>query len=114
MLETKRVIDWNVKAGNLQGDIDYELEVNMLKEELMETMVAMNNNDKIEIVDGLIDLIYVATGTLHKLGLDNTQIIQCFHEVCDSNDSKMPFEKDVDGKIKKSKNYFKPNLKRFL
>lgn len=41
-----------------------------LNEELSETILAVDNNDPEEIVDGLIDLCVVAIGTLNAFGVD--------------------------------------------
>jgi len=47
-----------------------EFRLNFLKEELNETLLAFENNDAEEIVDGLIDLCVVAIGTLDAFRID--------------------------------------------
>jgi hypothetical protein len=66
-IKPHKVIRWNIKAGNSRGDVDYDLEMKLLREELDETYVAMQHNDCIAVVDGIIDLMVVAIGTLHKM-----------------------------------------------
>ena len=51
--------------NQLQGRLDF------LKEEIEETQEAFDENNAEEIVDGLIDLIVVAVGTLDRLEVDS-------------------------------------------
>jgi hypothetical protein len=67
IMNITRAVDWNKAVGNVSGKVDHALEVNMLTEELNEYIEATTNNDIIEQVDGLIDVIFVAIGTLHKI-----------------------------------------------
>ena len=114
MLNHYKVIEWNEKAGNEKWDIDYELEYNMLLEELQETREAMQKDDVREIVDWLIDIIFVSIWSLHKLGLTGYDIGESFNEVCRSNDTKHPYYKDRSGKIKKNPDWDKPNWDHVL
>ncbi len=56
--------DWSLLDKFLQFRLAF------LREELNETETAVNNRDQEEIVDGLIDLIVVAVGTLDAYGVD--------------------------------------------
>lgn len=49
-------------------NIDFRME--LLKEEYEETLEAYANKDPEEFVDGLIDLVVIALGTLHLSGVD--------------------------------------------
>jgi len=86
----------------------------MLQEELNETAEALKKWDLVESVDWLIDIIFVAIGTMHKLWLSSDKITACRDEVCRSNDSKIPFTKWEDGKVKKWPNYTRPDLDSIL
>lgn len=87
----------------------------MLLEEMMETARACENLDAREVIDGLLDIIYVAYGTLDLLGVNADE---AFAEVHLSNMSKL----DEDGqpifdenlKIKKGPNFKKPDLTKFV
>ncbi len=114
MIDPKRVIEWNEKAGNLNWVVNYWLEIDMLKEELSETEQAIKNNDTIEVVDWIIDLIFVGIWTLHKMWLSADDISWAFNEVCDSNDSKFPFKKDENWKVKKNPNFKRPDLSKII
>lgn len=113
-MDIKKVIDWNEKAWNERWAIDNRLESKLLMEEAMETVYAHATNDKIEIVDWLIDVMFVAIWTLHKLWLTEEQITQCYEEVCRSNFSKLPFVKTEDGKVKKWPNFTRPDFTNII
>ena len=64
------------------------------------------------VVDGLIDLIYVAAGMLHSMGIDSNA---AWNEVQRSNMSKVDKDsgkviKRGDGKVLKPASYFPPDL----
>jgi len=91
------------------------LRYNLIKEELDELKVAMENNDLLEVADALTDILYVTYGAGHAFGID---LDKCFEEVQSSNMSKLDEnEKPIyseTGKIMKGPNYFKPNLNKFI
>lgn len=64
------VHDWvaNATQDQLRKFLDFR--VDFLGEELAETQAAVHNKDPEEIVDGLIDLIVIAAGTLDAFGVD--------------------------------------------
>ena len=91
------------------------LRYDLIKEELDELKVAMENKDLLEVADALTDILYVAYGAGHAFGID---LDKCFDEVQRSNMSKLdengkPIYNEV-GKIMKGPKYFKPNLNKFL
>lgn len=132
MIDVWRVIDWNERAGNPRWEIDRKLETDMLYEEWEEFRTAMIIDsarypqwlewfekkdviaNRLEAIDWLLDIIYVSIWTLHKLGLDAEQITNAFNAVCDSNDTKLPFVKNVDGKIQKSGRFVRPALAKAI
>tara|TARA_B110000971_G_scaffold110434_1_gene113132 strand:- start:2007 stop:2378 length:372 start_codon:yes stop_codon:yes gene_type:complete len=91
------------------------LRYDLIKEELDELKVAMENNDLLEVADALTDILYVTYGAGHAFGID---LDKCFEEVQNSNMSKLdnngkPIYSEA-GKVMKGPNYFKPDLKKFL
>lgn len=46
-----------------------QIRLDHLKEELDETILAVENDDLEEVIDGLLDLIYIAAGTLGMCGI---------------------------------------------
>ena len=92
-----------------------KLRYDLIKEELDELEVALNNKDILEVADALTDILYVTYGAGHAFGID---LDKCFEEVQNSNMSKLddngkPIYND-SGKVMKGPKYFKPNLKKFL
>ena len=91
------------------------LRYELIKEELEELKIAMENKDLLEVADALTDILYVTYGAGHAFGID---LDQCFDEVQNSNMSKLdengkPIYNEA-GKIMKGPKYFKPNLNKFL
>ena len=92
-----------------------KLRYDLIKEELEELKIAMENKDFLEVADALTDILYVTYGAGHAFGID---LDNCFDEVQNSNMSKLD-ENDKPiynehGKIMKGPKYFKPNLIKFL
>ena len=95
------------KINNLR----YEL----IKEELDELKVAMENKDLLEVADALTDILYVTYGAGHAFGIN---LDKCFEEVQNSNMSKLdddgkPIYNEF-GKVMKGPKYFKPDLTKFV
>ena len=91
------------------------LRYDLIREELDELKVAMENNDLLEVADALTDILYVTYGAGHAFGID---LDKCFEEVQNSNMSKLdnngkPIYSEA-GKVMKGPNYFRPNLTRFV
>ena len=92
-----------------------KLRLDLIKEELIELTVAMNNKDLLEVADALTDILYVTYGAGHAFGIN---LDKCFQEVQNSNMSKLdengkPIYNE-QGKVMKGPNYFKPNLSKFI
>ena len=58
----------------------------LIKEELEELKIAMENKDLLEVADALTDILYVTYGAGHAFGID---LDKCFEEVQNSNMSKL-------------------------
>ena len=92
-----------------------DLRLDLIREELEELKVALNNKDIKEVADALTDILYVTYGAGHAFGID---LDKCFEEVQNSNMSKLdkngkPIYNE-NGKVMKGPNYFKPNLLKFI
>ena len=98
-------------STNKINNLRYEL----IKEELDELKIAMENKDLLEVADALTDILYVTYGAGHAFGID---LDKCFDEVQSSNMSKLDEKKkpiyNEAGKVMKGPNYFKPNLRKFI
>jgi predicted HAD superfamily Cof-like phosphohydrolase len=91
------------------------LRYNLIKEELEELKVAMENKDLLEVADALTDILYVTYGAGHAFGID---LDKCFEEVQNSNMSKLGEDNkpiyNESGKVMKGPKYFKPDLTKFI
>lgn len=121
MKEIEQVREFHQKFGHPvkdeKCDISFTRTYNRhkwMEEELDEFLEAVSYIDK---VDAMIDLIYLAMGTLVEMGAWN-KFSELFNEVHLSNMSKLGLdgkpEYHPDGKIKKGENFFKPDLKKIL
>lgn len=111
------------KIGNEQepiGDVGadtYMLRYKLMREENEEYLEAAERGDLVEIADACGDMLYILCGTLLKHGLQH-KIEEVFEEIQRSNMSKL--DKDgnpiyrEDGKVLKSDQYFKPDIKAIL
>lgn len=96
---------------------EFELNYKLSNEENLEYLDACEDNDKVEILDALVDELYIWCGKVLSHGMQDL-INEAFKEVHASNMSKLDANgfpiKRVDGKVMKGENYFKPNLVKFL
>jgi predicted HAD superfamily Cof-like phosphohydrolase len=105
-----------IPEGNIE-EWEYKLRHRLMQEENEEYLEACQRGDIVEIADALGDKLYILFGTILKHGLQY-KIDEVFDEIHRSNMSKLDDEgKPIfreDGKIMKSKNYFKPNIRSIL
>ena len=91
------------------------LRYNLIKEELNELKLALDNKDLLEVADALTDILYVTYGAGHAFGIN---LDKCFEEIQNSNMSKLDNnDKPIfneSGKVMKGPKYFKPNLSKFI
>ena len=95
----------------------YNLRFSLMKEENEEYLQACKSGDLVEVADALGDQLYILCGTILSHGLQG-KIEEIFEEIQRSNMSKLdenckPIYRE-DGKILKSKKYFKPNISKIL
>jgi len=99
------------------SEADIELRHRLMQEENDEYLEAAKNGDLIEVADALGDMLYILAGTMLKHGMQD-KIEDVFEEIQRSNMSKLDENGKAiyreDGKILKSKLYFKPNIKDIL
>jgi len=91
------------------------LRFELIKEELEELKVALDQKNLKEVADALTDILYVTYGAGHAFGID---LDKCFDEVQSSNMSKLGADGkpiyNESGKVMKGPNYFEPNLRKFI
>jgi len=102
------VCEWNEKQ--------LEMYHTLIKEETKELQEAFENNDRIEILDALIDIIVVTAGAINSMGSNGEG---AWDEVMKTNFAKIDPEtgkvkKREDGKVLKPNNWQPPNLKPFV
>lgn len=69
---------------------DMAVRVRMLQEEVGEIDLAFARGDLVKVVDGLLDLIYFAHGTLDWCGVCGDTYAECWDAVHDANMKKEP------------------------
>ena len=103
------------EKANFPNDKITSLRYELIKEELDELKVAIDNKDIKEVADALTDILYVTYGAGHAFGIN---LDKCFEEVQSSNMSKLGADGkpiyNEKGKEMKGPNYFKPNLSKFV
>ena len=105
----KRICKWNEERH--PREFVKSLELAMLDEELKEFFDA---EDKVDELDALVDTIFVAVGSMYKMGLDAEAIEKAIEIVCDANDTK-PIKKNKAGvKASKGKEFVPPEPKLLL
>ena len=92
-----------------------DLRYDLIREELEELKVAIQDKNLKEVADALTDILYVTYGAGHAFGID---LDKCFDEVQRSNMSKLGNDGkpiyNEHGKVMKGPNYFQPNLQKFI
>ena len=88
---------WKLLAKKLKKKAEFPnekiiaLRYDLIKEELEELKLAIDNNDIKEVADAFTDILYVTYGAGHAFGIN---LDKCFDEVQNSNMSKL----GLDGK----------------
>ena len=98
--QIKRTIEWYEIRGNSTETLDWNLEIDMLQEELNELKLAVEKSSNVDIFDALLDLKFVLIGSLGKMGLSYKDVINGYEFVLQKNETKSK-TKDSNGKITK-------------
>ena len=96
----ERTIEWNIIRGNTPDTLNYQLEIDMLQEELDEFKLAVSQGDRVAMFDALLDLDFVRIGTLGKMGISPLIQVEGYEAVLQANESKSS-TKNAAGKITK-------------
>ena len=98
------------------NEYQYDLYRNLISEEVGELIEAVQNDDRLEQLDALIDILVVTIGAIHSMGADAEgawkEVLQTNLAKIDSKTGKVI--KRNDGKVLKPKGWQAPNLARFL
>ena len=105
--QIERTIKWNTVRGNTTDTLDYQLEIDMLQEELDEFKLAVAKGDKVAMFDALLDLDFVRIGTLGKMQIDPYTQVDGYEAVLKANESKSS-TKNAAGKITKPTDFTGP------
>jgi len=102
-------------VGNRNID-QFDLYVNLIKEEVGELQVAIDNNDLVEQLDALIDIMVVTVGAVQSLGADGEG---AWKEVMSTNFAKIDsltgrVRKREDGKVLKPLGWKPPELSKYI
>jgi len=94
----------------------YNMYVTLIDEEREELEQAINNGDRVEQLDALIDILVVTVGAIHSAGFDAEG---AWKEVMSTNFAKIDKEtgkvrKREDGKVLKPIGWVPPNLEPFI
>lgn len=94
----------------------YEMYLNLIKEEFKELEEAKSRNHDIDELDALIDILVVTIGAIHSMGADGEG---AWKEVMRTNFAKIDSEtgkvrKREDGKVLKPVGWEPPNLVKYL
>jgi len=94
----------------------FRLYCDLVREETKELEQALTADDAVEQLDALIDILVVATGAIHSLGVDAEG---AWKEVMRSNFAKVDprtgkVTRREDGKVMKPTNWEPPRLKQFV
>jgi len=108
-----RACDQSVEGFNQE---QFKLYVNLIKEEYTELNEAINNSDRVETLDALIDILVVTIGAIHSMGSDADG---AWKEVMATNFAKIDKEtgkvrKRGDGKVLKPIGWVAPQLRPFV
>jgi predicted HAD superfamily Cof-like phosphohydrolase len=88
----------------------------LIKEETQELQDGFNNNNRVEILDALIDIIVVSIGAINSMGSNGeaawNEVMKTNFAKIDSNTGKV--RKRSDGKVLKPDGWKEPNLKPYV
>ena len=94
----------------------FDLYLKLIQEEVSELQTAVDNNDRIEQLDALIDILVVTVGAVQSLGADGEG---AWKEVMSTNFAKIDsltgrVRKREDGKVLKPAGWRPPELSKYI
>ena len=94
----------------------FNMYLKLIEEEVKELIVALNDKDRVETLDALIDIIVVTIGAIHSMGADAEG---AWKEVMRTNFAKIDKDtgkvrKREDGKVLKPQGWTAPELSQFI
>ena len=94
----------------------FDLYLKLIKEEVDELQTAVDQNDRVEQLDALIDIMVVTVGAVQSLGVDGEG---AWKEVMSTNFSKIDsltgrVRKREDGKVLKPTGWQPPQLAKYI
>jgi predicted HAD superfamily Cof-like phosphohydrolase len=100
----------------IKNPLQFELYVNLIREELGELEEASTADDDVAKLDALIDIMVVTVGAIHSMGANGEG---AWNEVMHSNFAKIDRDtgkvhKREDGKVLKPEGWQPPDLARFV
>jgi len=98
------------------SEANYKMYLDLIREETDELEEAIQDNDKIEQLDALVDILVVTMGAIRAAGWDGEG---AWKEVMDTNFAKIDpdtgkVNKREDGKVLKPEGWKAPQLEKFL
>lgn len=107
---------FNLVTGHEKPHISPQMKIRLdhIQEELDETIDAVEDDDLLEVIDGLLDIIYVAAGTLNICGIDGQAH---WDEIQRANMAKVRGVKSSRGHnfdVIKPKDWIEPNHEKVL
>jgi len=98
------------------SEANYKMYLDLIREETDELEEAIQDNDKVEQLDALIDILVVTMGAVRAAGWDGEA---AWKEVMDTNFAKIDpttgkVIKRADGKVLKGPDWVPPNLEPFV
>ena len=95
---------------------NYDMYLNLIKEEYEELQDAVASDDKLEQLDALVDILVVTMGAIRAAGWDGEG---AWREVMDTNFAKIDpdtgkVRKREDGKVLKPEGWKAPELEKFI
>ena len=107
-----RACDQTVGVENVK---QFGMYVDLIKEEHDELVVAINNSDRVETLDALVDILVVTIGAVHSMGADAEG---AWREVMSTNFAKISEDGKVrkreDGKVLKPLGWKAPELGQYV
>lgn len=116
----REILEIEPRPVGLQDEDEFELSIIQLQEELGEFIEAYENKDVYECIDGLLDLMYFASGVAYKMGVGHEKLLECFKTIHAANMAKAKGKKEARGfdgsaaDATKPTGWEAPNLERII